>query len=1597
MHSKTILFVSLLLISLAGTSIALNTPLWTVSNNPVNINVNDIFTATISGGTQPYTINAFFYNPSNQLVTSISVSEPYTSNADVVMVSPANIMSIYNAQSNTDVSRGQALLNAVSNSVNGSSIYLNSKTYDLGNNNVQEKTGTKLYGTGKYITIIKSNAVATNQYPSTGSIIVASARNSITSDLSIVGTATNSLTPQIGWGSVLSPSSFVSNSTLRNVFIYASGAGIYVGTGSGNPSSTSNSYIQNDTITTNGIAIRDWSFPLYVEDSTLISVENALAYNGFQTGPTPSWFYGPQTPYPGGYESSENGNNYASYLINTIITTSRLDNLSPNATAGYTPYTAGLFQEGASAVFYLYGTNVITPANNGMSLNCGNGYFINATSNYNVLQINGGSACVNALAGTFGSYPYTHSPVTVDFNQYSFAQNFSIAANIVGKWTANVIASNIVGSQSTNSLTFNVILPTVTLTALPVLPANVYTGIGQTITFNSVWVGGIPNYNAIYTISNSVTNAVIVQYQFNGISGTTNSLVFSPTTNMLGNTLKANVMIIDSVGTAANSSYSNTITLFPHLVGIASIQLKFSNGQNVATNIPFQQQFSFNAVTYNAYEANDLGNIRFYYGGNVPNVANQLYSWCETSCTYNSLSNSIFWIRLPSGIPANGNVLVNMSFVTTNTEYDGVYAGEAPQLSKTYAQYDNGGYVFNALYQNFNGNTVPSGWTASAVTVNNGVSLATGSSSIYETTNVISTTKMADMFGSMYACSSSGYVYFGEISTVSIKFGFAAAFGMGCDSTYSTANYVAYAQTYNGVLTIQNSITTALVKTANQIFSQSTTASSETSYVNYTNLVTLTIVPGGSELGVFQSGTSNSFIQYIRLRTTPPNNIMPSLSGNLILYVPPNTPTITSPTNIVADVGQSETFSTSFSAGTSPYTYNWIISNAVTGGVTFYQSFSNSLTSNTILLQIPSYFATNSPLKANVVVTDSNLTTVNSLYSSNFVVNAAPSASLTFSNSLLDAGQSTTLSAILSGGAGPFTANFIYANGIVANTVTGISVGGTATYKFVPGAVGTYTFNVVATDKGTTTAYVFNTAQTSVTVNSVLSSGILTETNTLIDSGQVSTLTANPSGGTSPYTINWFSQAACGGASFGTGTTRSVSPSSTTTYTYNVVDSATTNSVVCSSSNSITVNSAASTSAPSLSLIVFGVGLSTTISTTISGGTGTFTANFVYSNGIVANTVSGLSIGGTANYVFFPGSPGTYPFNVIVTDTGTTIPFVFNSVTNTITVTGATTTTISNGGGGGPGKQTLTLNDNLSSSFTSGTPVFNVYIKNASGTTHLTYNQNQLPATVTSLLSSTVNFQFACSFSAGGTTYHYSGTIYGIGLSPCGTNYTTYGGSYKVLYSNSIPATTSTTSTASSTVPPGSSTTTIRPILTENKSVIVSPGNLISVTFTNNVILQIHGGSELKGEKTVNVTITNKTGSSTIPPPNYTKIYIFYLNVSNSADLSLNVSEAYDCNIKPGSVAAFYLAPNSTWIRIYNSIAVAQTCTITFSAANKHIIGLFAANGTSLINSSSIPTTTIPAPYNPNNGNGYAYLAAAAAVVALIIVASYLLSRKRGI
>jgi flagellin-like protein len=130
-----------------------------------------------------------------------------------------------------------------------------------------------------------------------------------------------------------------------------------------------------------------------------------------------------------------------------------------------------------------------------------------------------------------------------------------------------------------------------------------------------------------------------------------------------------------------------------------------------ATTSPFQQMITWNPSSYSTYEATNLGNIRFCADSGCNNP---LYAWlesCSSACSTSgsSSTSATAWVRLTSVIPANGGTLtIYAVFEPTSTNFDDNYWGEAPQLSPTYGQYDNGANVFNAY---FDGNTAVSSFS----------------------------------------------------------------------------------------------------------------------------------------------------------------------------------------------------------------------------------------------------------------------------------------------------------------------------------------------------------------------------------------------------------------------------------------------------------------------------------------------------------------------------------------------------------------------------------------------------------------------------------------------------------------------------------------------------------------------------------------------------------------------------------------------------------------------------------------------------------------------------------------------------------------------
>ena len=456
--------------------------------------------------------------------------------------------------------------------------------------------------------------------------------------------------------------------------------------------------------------------------------------------------------------------------------------------------------------------------------------------------------------------------------------------------------NNIVSAQASSSNTLVLKLSTTLPAGAQVKSINltgVPSGTSISVSLESqtpVYSNGYPEYS--FSVSGlpeplPYYNVTSLTYEVNGKTITVPTITGEP-------------MAIEETSSYSNSNSNSNSFPKPSSIPsgiVAYVYITLSNSYNFATPAPFQQMITFNPSLYSKYENSNLGNIRFYQG------STELYSWCESGCS-NTSSNAIFWVKLPNGISTNGKVIINMTFKSLSTNYDGVYAGEAPQLScpnpantigcSTYGKYDNGANVFNN-YWNFAGTSLPSGWTQSnsgtaTWRVDNGLTVSeVGPDGFayqyvyYSIPQTLSPTTgiLVDLYGNYSAIP--GKAGFGFPSFYGINLGL--NFWVGYDeSTNKFTDTV-----FNGGSS--NSVDTHIpFSTAKQVWAFYSIGNGMTLVNNYTS-TTVNNNEGSSGLydymGVSQYGGGTSatvFIQWWRIRALPPNGIMPSVSFGSIQH-----------------------------------------------------------------------------------------------------------------------------------------------------------------------------------------------------------------------------------------------------------------------------------------------------------------------------------------------------------------------------------------------------------------------------------------------------------------------------------------------------------------------------------------------------------------------------------------------------------------------------------------------------------------------------------------------------------------------------------------
>jgi hypothetical protein len=425
-------------------------------------------------------------------------------------------------------------------------------------------------------------------------------------------------------------------------------------------------------------------------------------------------------------------------------------------------------------------------------------------------------------------------------------------------------------------------------------------------------------------------------------------------------------------------------------------------------------------------------------------------------------------------------------------------------------------------------------------------------------------------------------------------------------------------------------------------------------------------IPSGASVGgyytVFATDGENYAYATVFVGTLTPPLVAPTISVH--------------PTTI--NGGQSATLSTtaSFSGGASPYSCQWL---EEAPGATSYSNLGSSFScnaGNTPTAQTGTLSATGM-WNFELQVTDSS-SPVQVVTSNTVGVRVMPafippviSVSPTTANSGQSASLSTTTS--FSGGTAPYTCQWLreapgatsYSNlGGQFGCDAGDTPSRSTNTLFTSGI---WSFELQVTDNS---GAMVTSNTVTVTVYSALTAGSITPSAPGIDSGQSISLSASWTGGTSTYTVTWYSggSANCAGDTTVVAThtgvsaspdTESVAPTANTHYCAVITDSSTPVQSATDAAITVTVYSALTAGSIAPPAPVIDSGQSVTLSASWTGGTSTFTVTWY--SGSSATCSSDTTVVATNTDGASPNSQSVTPttnthYCAVITDSSSGTP-----------------------------------------------------------------------------------------------------------------------------------------------------------------------------------------------------------------------------------------------------------------------------------------------------------------------------------------------------
>ena len=486
-----------------------------------------------------------------------------------------------------------------------------------------------------------------------------------------------------------------------------------------------------------------------------------------------------------------------------------------------------------------------------------------------------------------------------DANEGTYAQAF-IANCIVSSSNSITISPGVASSMALAAFVFPPY--TVTLDDNPSAGGSVSLG-GSTYT----------NGQAAQIIGTTTLNAIAASgYAFSSwsVSNSNASIASSSSANTFV-TIEGNTVITASYIVPAPPCLTGTApSTVPSGLAYYS-ELCLQNSQSSATGNNFQEEINLtesNAI-YGSYIAYNgvLANFEYFYSNGTIAPA-----WIEG----NSLGKLTTWMELNPSIAGSSDynsIYVGFASASTNllssSGTSGI--GEAPNITTTYAQYDDGRKVF-PFYDNFAGTTLNSTlWTASTsnYTVSNGLTMEASTTASYNVTTV-SQTYNSDMITELYANASESLTggSIGISWSFNIRAPLPTASYLQTRSSWSTPGAEAATELSGtqskiweskggGSIGMQfyseYSTSAAAYSSMGKVYPyNSINGSSSTSDVYYS--------PNGAELQIQDLGTGlRWYVQYARQRVPPPNNVMPSAVFGTVTATSSPSCTITLPTSAI--------------------------------------------------------------------------------------------------------------------------------------------------------------------------------------------------------------------------------------------------------------------------------------------------------------------------------------------------------------------------------------------------------------------------------------------------------------------------------------------------------------------------------------------------------------------------------------------------------------------------------------------------------------------------------------------------------------------------